>query len=138
MTNRNDLHVSVFCPKPLQDIANQLAMTIGLTPADIDTFGNLEMTVNGIECFVALLPARLSFVYVPDTDLTEQAEAIGADPVMTEDAKSRLRVCDLRQGEPAPVLTEDTIAVVVQSRWTEGGKLDREASQRAMGLLGAA
>ena len=134
----DDLHVTVFVPKPLADAANQLSLVIGYSQADVQTFGDLEATVNGIECYAALLPARASFIYVPATDLTDKAIAKGAAPEMVEDAKSRLRVCDVRQGDPVPTLTAETVLVIVQDRFTPEGRLDKAAGARAYEMAGVA
>lgn len=47
MANPNTLNLTIACPLAMIAGANQLALTIGLSPADVETFGRVVRTING-------------------------------------------------------------------------------------------
>ena len=129
MANPNTLNLTIACPLAMIDAANQLALTIGLSPADVQTFGRVVKTIGGQSYAIANLRARPSFVYVPHVDLSAKATEKGADPVAVEDMRALLVVW---AGDgPPPQADPAKMVVIVQP-------IERGAGQRALGwLMGA-
>lgn len=129
MANNNKLNVTIACPVGLIDKANQLALTIGLSPADVRTFraDNLR-TIDGHDYSIVNLPARASFIYVPLVDLSAKAVEREADPVIVEEVRALLQIWD-GTGTP-PQANPAALVVIVQP-------IERGAGKRAVGWLSA-
>lgn len=126
MANRTTLNVTIACPVAMIDDANQLALTIGLSPADVETFGKVIRTFNGQDYAITNLRARRSFLYMPQVDLSAKATEKGADPVAVETMRALLQVW---AGDgPPPSADPDGLVVIVQP-------IEPGAGQRALGWL---
>ncbi len=120
MANNNSLNVTVVCPVTMMDAGNQFALTVGLTPADVDTFGKVIKTFGGVDYAVANLSTRATFMYVPYADLTDDAAEKGADLALAEKAQDALVVWGGDGDIPAP--TPTTLTVIVQPMYRGAGK----------------
>lgn len=119
MANKNKLNITIACPIDLIGQANQLALAIGLTSEDVDTFGSYITEINGHEYSIANLRARASFVFIPQMDLTEMSIEKGADPVVVTEMQQLLDVWD---GEgPPPVADPNKLVVIVQGKSPKAG-----------------
>jgi len=128
--NNNALNVTVACPVGMVNEGNQFALTVGLTPADIETFGeHSRHTINGEDYYIANTHARLTFMYAEFADLSEDATEKGADLALAEAAQNAL---DVWAGDgDVPAVSPTTLVTIVQP-------IHRDAGKVAMGLLGAA
>ena len=123
MANTNVLNVTIACPLHLMEAANQLSLCIGLTEADVDTFGK---TIMG-DYAVANLRASYAFLGANDYDLAPLAAFKGADLALAQQAQDVLIVWDTT--EPPLQPSPDHIAVIVLPAGKDAGK-------QALSILG--
>ena len=129
MSNNNALTVLVACPVAMVDEGNQFALTVGLTAADVETFGKMTTTIGGEDYYIASLSARATFMYAPFADLTDDAKDKGADLTKVELAQNALVVWGGDGDVPAPVA--DKITVIVQPLYAGAGKVALEMLRAA-------
>ena len=122
MANPNKITVTVACPVGMVDAGNQFALTVGLTEADVDTFGDHSReTIGGNDYYLASLNARASFMHVPYADLSDAATDKGATLAQAETAQDALVIWEEGDGDvPAPA--PDKLTVIVQAIYAGAGQ----------------
>jgi len=121
------MRVTIATPEALIGAANQLALTTGLSEADVNTFGEPKWEdADGNLYSVASGLVSDDYPQIAASDLTDRCEAAGADQTLAETAQAAVVVrapeLDPDTGElttQPPQATPTTIVAIIWPDWRQ-------------------